>query len=119
MRYGILVAGLFVAVLSSGCKPVQESSSIQTIAPPSEAAATDTKSVEAGCATCVYNMEGVSGCKLAVKIDGKHYLVTGSDIDDHGDAHAPDGLCHVARRAQASGVIEGDRFVATEFRLVP
>ena len=32
------------------------------------------RTVEAGCATCIFNMEGVKGCKLAVRIDGKPYL---------------------------------------------
>ncbi|MCH7527617.1 MAG: hypothetical protein IID39_09280 [Planctomycetes bacterium] len=64
-------------------------------------------------------MEGVVGCKLAVRIDGKPYLVTGSDIDDHGDAHASDGLCNAAGRAVVEGEIDGGRFVATGFELRP
>ena len=72
-----------------------------------------------GCATCIFDMEGAEGCKLAVEFDGKHYLVVGSDIDDHGDAHAPDGLCNTARRASFKGEFQGDRFLATEFRPLP
>ena len=64
-------------------------------------------------------MKGVEGCKLAVEIDGRRYLVQGSDIDDHGDAHASDGLCNTARHAKAKGKIVGDRFLAEEFRLLP
>ncbi len=75
--------------------------------------------VEAGCATCVYDMQGVEGCKLAVKIGGKPYLVTGTEIDDHGDAHGPAGLCVTARKALVSGKVEGDKFVATSFELQP
>ncbi len=77
------------------------------------------RTVEAGCATCIFDMEGVAGCKLAVKIDGKAYLVTGSDIDDHGDAHDQTGLCNSAREALVVGEIEGDRFAATSFKLKP
>jgi len=75
--------------------------------------------VEAGCATCVYDMRGVKGCKLAVKIDGKAYLVTGTEIDDHGDAHGPTGLCVTARKAAVTGKVEGEKFVATSFELQP
>ena len=64
-------------------------------------------------------MKGVEGCKLAVEIDGQRYLVQGSDIDDHGDAHASDGLCNAARRATVKGKISGDRFVADVIRLSP
>ncbi len=77
------------------------------------------RTVEAGCATCIFNMEGVRGCKLAVKIDGKPYLVTGAEIDDQGDAHGPAGLCVTARKALVSGKVEGEKFVATSFELQP
>ena len=118
MRFGILIVSVVVAMLASGCKPSQESSSqaansLLTKAGPS------LMTVEAGCAMCVYKMEGVSGCKLAVRVDGRPYLVKGSDINDHGDAHAADGLCQVARAAVTMGAIEGDKFVATKFRLNP
>jgi len=72
------------------------------------------RTVEAGCASCIFNMEGVSGCKLAVKIDGKPYLVTGADVDAHGA-----GLCSSAKKAKVVGEIEGDKFVATSFELQP
>ncbi len=79
----------------------------------------ESRIVEAGCATCIFDMPGVSGCQLAVKIDDKFYLVAGSDIDAHGDAHAPSGLCMTARKAKTTGRIEGNRFVATSFALQP
>ena len=72
------------------------------------------RTVEAGCATCIFNMEGVKGCKLAVRIDGKPYLVTGADVDAHGA-----GLCSSAKEAKVVGQIEGDKFVATSFELQP
>ena len=70
--------------------------------------------VEAGCASCIFKMKGVKGCKLAVKIDGKAYLVTGADVN----AHAA-GLCSSAKKAEVTGKIEGDKFVATSFELQP
>ena len=70
--------------------------------------------VEAGCATCIFDMQGIEGCTLAVKIDGKPYLVTGADVDAHGA-----GLCSSAKKAKVVGKIEGDKFVATSFELQP
>jgi hypothetical protein len=64
-------------------------------------------------------MRNVTGCKLAVKIDGTPYIVTGSDIDNHGDAHAPDGLCNSARAAVIEGTIKDGRFAAKKFELLP
>jgi len=75
--------------------------------------------VEFGCATCIYGMEGVTGCVLAVGIEGEYHLVDGVDIDDLGDAHAADGLCLVERQGTITGAIEGDRFVATSASLLP
>ncbi len=70
--------------------------------------------VEAGCASCIFDMQGVEGCTLAVRIDGKPYLVTGADVDAHGA-----GLCSSAKKAKVVGKIEGDKFVATSFELQP
>ncbi len=77
------------------------------------------RTVEAGCATCIFDMEGVAGCKLAVKIDGKAYLVSGKSMDDLGDAHAEDGLCNIARKAEVTGKLDGDRFAVTAMSLLP
>lgn len=71
--------------------------------------------VEAGCATCTFDMPDVEDCRLAVKIDDEFYPVIGNDIDAGGDAHAPSGLCLTARKARATGRIEGDKFVTTIF----
>lgn len=73
---------------------------------------------EAGCAMCIYHMPGVNECVLAVKLDGRAYLVKGSSIDDHGDAHAADGLCNTARDARVKGRVEGEQFLAEEFDVV-
>ena len=77
------------------------------------------RKAEAGCATCIYDMKGVTGCVLAVKIDGQLYLVEGSAIDEHGDAHAVDGLCNTARKATVSGQVKGDKFVTSKIELLP
>ena len=67
--------------------------------------------VEASCGQCQFGMEG-SGCDLAIRIDGKSYYVDGSNIDDHGDAHADDGLCNCIRKAKVTGEIKDGRFLA-------
>jgi len=74
--------------------------------------------VEASCGQCQLKMKG-KGCDLAVRIDGKAYYVDGTKIDEHGDAHANDGFCNAIRKAEVTGKVEKDRFVATSFRLLP
>ena len=73
--------------------------------------------VKAGCGECRFGMKG-NGCQLAVRINGKPYFVDGTNIDEHGDAHANDGLCNKIRKASVSGKLENDRYVATSFRLL-
>ena len=136
MRTGLILAAVLPALFVAGCK--KESDETTTKAPTADAATTAdaptadapaakeattvaaaTQTVEAGCATCIYEMKDVTGCKLAVKIDGKAYLVSGKTMDDLGDAHADDGLCNIARKAEVTGKLEGDRFVATQMALLP
>ncbi len=113
MQHGFLSIPVLASLLAMGCTTNQRFTDADGIEP------MPPQLVEAGCATCIFDMEGVVGCKLAVKIDGKPYLVTGSDIDDHGDAHASDGLCLTARKAVVEGKIDGDQFVATKIELQP
>lgn len=72
----------------------------------------DVKTVEVACASCIYEMPGVSGCKLAAKIDGKPVLVTGTAFDAHKS-----GLCSGAKQATVKGKLRGEEFVATEVKL--
>ena len=60
-----------------------------------------TINAEAACGQCQFKMSGF-GCDLAVRIDGKAYYVTGTDLYDHGDAHAHDGFCNKIRKADDS-----------------
>lgn len=98
MRNTLLGIGIITLLLSVGCASSQ-------------------RSAEAGCGMCIYNMKGVRGCKLAVKIDGTAYLVDGAGIDDLGDAHAPDGICNTSRKVIVDGKIENNRFAATMIKL--
>ena len=78
-----------------------------------------TQIVEASCGQCNFGIKGKGGCDLAVKIDGKPYFVDGVKMDNHGDAHAHDGMCSVVRKAEVSGEIVDNRFKATSFKLLP
>ena len=73
---------------------------------------------EAACGQCRFGLKG-EGCDLAVRIDGKAYFVDGTNIDDHGDAHAQDGFCNAIRKATVKGKVVNDRFVASYFKLLP
>jgi hypothetical protein len=76
------------------------------------------KIVEAGCAMCIFKMKDVKKCELAVKIDGKPYLVEGATLMDHGDAHKEDGLCKTVRNAEVKGRIENGKFLPIKFKLL-
>lgn len=78
-----------------------------------------TQTVEAACGQCKFGMTGKAGCDLAVRIDGKPYFVEGTDIHKHGDAHAADGFCSTIRKAEVTGEVKNDKFVATSFKLLP
>lgn len=77
------------------------------------------RTAKVACATCIYDMKGVSGCKLAVKVDGEPYLVSGVAMKDLGNAHAAHGLCNTERKAKVEGRVEDDRFVAKWMELLP
>lgn len=64
------------------------------------------KTVEAGCGACVYKMSGVSGCPLAVVIDGTPYLVEGATWPNHD-------YCNHKCQAVVSGRLVNNKFVAT------
>ena len=71
------------------------------------------KTVEVACGSCIYEMEGVQGCKTAVKIDGKPYLVTGGSLDAHTS-----GLCSGEKQAVVAGEVKDGKFVASKIELV-
>ncbi len=77
------------------------------------APASEARAAEIGCAACIYEMPGISGCgELAANIDGKPTLVSGHGLKIHSA-----GLCEAAKPATLTGEIEGDRFVATKVEL--
>ena len=74
--------------------------------------------LETSCGQCNFNLPG-KGCDLAVRIRGKAYFVDGTNIDDHGDAHASDGFCTAIRKAHIQGKIVDNRFKTQYFKLIP
>ncbi|RYZ45087.1 MAG: hypothetical protein EOP49_25845, partial [Sphingobacteriales bacterium] len=71
-----------------------------------------TRVVEASCGKCKFGMGG-DDCALAVRFNGKAYLVDGTSIDNFGDAHASDGFCNSIRQARVSGQVVNGRFKAS------
>ena len=71
----------------------------------------------ASCGLCNFGMKEKKMCNLAIQINDKAYDVTGTGIDDHGDAHAKDGFCNAVRVAKVSGKIEKDIFISDSFIL--
>lgn len=97
---------LFMILLFAGISVFSQSKQIKQV-------------VDVACGQCQFKMDSKKGCDLAVKIGGKSYFVEGTNIDDHGDAHAEDGFCNTIRKAEVMGTIKGDKFVATSFKLLP
>ncbi len=83
-------------------------------APAAVASSSSVRSLEVGCAGCVFHMKGAEGCQLAVKIEGQPYLVSGVDMPGHES-----GMCDHSRTADLAGKLEGDHFVATSMALKP
>ncbi len=74
---------------------------------------------EVSCGQCQFDLKTQDGCDLAIRIDGKAYFVDGAHIDDFGDAHDEEtGFCEVVRKAEVTGKIERDRYLATSVNLI-
>lgn len=77
------------------------------------------QTVDASCGQCKFGMKGKKGCDLAVKIDNQTYFVEGANMEQFGDAHGNDGMCNTVRKAEVSGEIKGDKFIASSFKMLP
>ena len=82
---------------------------------PPEATATEgeqiRKTLEVGCAKCMFKMKDVDSCELAIKIDGKAYLVTGEYIEP-----TESGLCKAVKKAEVVGrLVQYGGLIQTEF----
>ena len=117
--YGLSALALLLTALAcSGSEPAPA-----TDAPadsPALLLSFDDVAVEAACGTCQFGMTG-DDCALAVRLPGVSTTlwVDGTDIDDHGDAHADDGFCNAVRRAVVTGELDDGRFQVNAFELLP
>ena len=74
---------------------------------------------EVSCGQCKFELDSEAGCSLAVRFEDKAYFVEGFKIDDFGDAHDEhSGFCNVVRKAEVTGTIIDDKFVASSIELV-
>ena len=69
---------------------------------------------EVACGSCIYKMDGVSGCKTAIKIGDAHYMLAGETIDAHST-----GLCKSAKAVKVAGDVADGTFVATTLEITP
>lgn len=113
MKYTIVVLFCMTlfAIPTASQIPIQDSIPIQYNE-------SDFLIVDASCGQCNFNLSG-EGCELAVRISGFAYFVDGSNIDDHGNAHASEGFCQAIRKARVKGNISDNRFQAQYFKLLP
>lgn len=75
--------------------------------------------VEAGCGKCCFKTKGMKKCHLAVRIEGKVYPVEGKTLKDFGPPKLKHGLCRDMRKAEVSGEIINNHFLAYDFKLLP
>lgn len=75
--------------------------------------------VEVSCGQCKFAMTGKKGCDLAVRMDGNAYFVEGAKMDQFGDAHGENGMCNTVRKAEVTGEVKDNKFIATSFKLLP
>ena len=65
------------------------------------------ETVEIGCASCTYSIEGAEGCSLGAKVGDKTYMVTGTKISAHDE-----GLCSATKSADLMGAIVDGKIAA-------
>ena len=97
---------------SVGCSRSEERSAIEV----SDSRVLDGR-CEIACGQCLFDLAG-EGCTLAIRWKGDAMFVDGSGIDDHGDAHAAEGLCNTIRSGDVRGEVKDGRFIAERLRLV-
>jgi hypothetical protein len=101
---------------STGTSP-EAAGSKPAAAPAAPKAATKTmvasETVKAGCGKCMFNIDGVTSCKLAVAVEGGPKLVTGKTLE-----LSHDEMCTKMVDVIIDGKIESDSFAATSIALV-
>lgn len=111
----LVLAALVALLPMGGCASHGDHDHPKKTEPKTSAQPKETASSQilvAGCGGCIFDMKGVDSCALAVKVEGKAYLVTGAQVNAHAS-----GLCSEGKQAVVEGKVKGDRFVATRFEL--
>jgi hypothetical protein len=78
----------------------------------------EAETVTAACGTCVFKRTEGQGCYWAVEWEGVYYPVNGHTPADH-DAHGPEGMCTMPRKAIVSGKLRSGQLFADRFELLP
>ncbi len=99
----LVLATLCTALTMAGCAQTQNAGDADVAM-----TTLSDKSVEVGCATCIYGMDGVKGCALAAVVNDQPMLVEGVDVDLRGH-----DLCSASKTGIISGEVEGDKVMAT------
>ena len=73
--------------------------------------------VQTSCGMCNFSMKSQKECNLAIQIGEKSYLVQGTKMSEHGDAHAKDGMCNAIRVANVVGSVKNGVFFSDSFDL--
>ncbi len=71
-----------------------------------------------GCGMCRFHLPDSRGCYWAIEIEGQAMPVVGAHTPDH-EAHGPDGMCVMDRKARVAGRIKRGQFLADQFELLP
>ncbi|MEM6925325.1 MAG: DUF6370 family protein [Myxococcota bacterium] len=71
-----------------------------------------------GCGMCKFHLPDSRGCYWAIQLDGVAMPVVGAHTPDH-EAHGPDGMCVMERKARVAGRIKRGQFLADTFELLP
>jgi len=111
----IWCAALFMGLVAIGC--ARQTSDTALDVSTDQSVSFDNQMVELSCGQCQLGMKG-GGCSLAIRHGDETYFVADADIDDHGDAHADDGLCNCVRQARVTGTIKDGKLHATNIELI-
>ena len=106
-----------VGLLFMSLFAIKATAQINSETAPAQNKESELQIVEVSCGQCNFGLPG-KGCELAVRIEGEAYFVDGAKIDDHGDAHASDGLCTTIRKAHVKGTIVDNRFKSKYFKVI-
>ena len=105
----LCLLSLGAALALGGCSQTSKTETAAT----AEVVTLRSETVEVACGSCIYGMDGVKGCKLAVKIgNGDPILATGGDVDLHKH-----NLCSSPGEAIVTGEVEGDTLVVTSVEI--